>query len=175
VIFFLVHRFARTFFQSAFAQLFKKVLPDCDLLDKSMANFKSVTLWMGPAGTHTPLHHDRKSNLFAQVFGCKRIMMGNPFLLPKLKNDFGCYSPLTLDAEPGYALAREFGISGQPVLLALGECLFVPVGWWHEVCSIEPSVTITYDNFNLEPSLGMWDGVYWIRHCVSLQKPDPGE
>jgi hypothetical protein len=33
------------------------------------------------------------------------------------------------------------------VALTPGEALFMPIGWWHQVKSLDFSVTITYTNF----------------------------
>lgn len=42
------------------------------------------------------------------------------------------------------------------VALDAGDILFVPLGWWHQVTSLDFSVTLTYTNF-LWPNQGHAD------------------
>ena len=98
-------------------------------------------------GTVTTLHHDMTNNLMAQVVGHKRIKLIAPDYLPFLYNHFYCYSqvdPENVDSArfPLFDKVKVFEVDLGP-----GDVLFIPIGWWHHVRSLDPSITITATNF----------------------------
>jgi hypothetical protein len=105
--------------------------------------------WIGPAGSFTPLHHDLTNNLLLQVRGRKRVLLVAPSETPRLYNDHHVYSRIRDLAEPG--LVERFpaveGLAVHQVILAPGEALFIPLGWWHQVTALDFSVTLTHTNF----------------------------
>jgi hypothetical protein len=108
-----------------------------------------VSLWFGPAGTVTPLHHDACPILFAQVFGSKRLRLVSPFELSRVRNDRHCYSswdPAGVIEDSGEALP--------PVLEAVlspGDALFIPLGFWHHVESLTTSISLSFTKFMYSP------------------------
>jgi len=101
--------------------------------------------WLGPAGTVTPLHCDYDDNLFAQVWGAKRIFLAPPhhdaFLYPKEANAILSGSPFDPEA-PDYdrfPLARQASLVACTV--APGEMLYVPAGWYHQVRALTFSLS----------------------------------
>jgi hypothetical protein len=104
-------------------------------------------LWFGPAGTVTPLHHDRISLLFCQVAGVKRFLIFSPLETPFLYNDIGVYSkadPANPNVRfyPQYRKAHPIELIVQP-----GESLFIPAGWWHRVEAESTSMSISFSSF----------------------------
>jgi hypothetical protein len=107
-------------------------------------------MWIGPAGTLTSLHHDLTNNLIAQVVGRKRLLVLPASEVGKLYNHLHVFSEisdledpaLTLDQFPRLEHARFTEVTLMP-----GEMIFMPLAWWHQVRSIDFSVTITYTNF----------------------------
>jgi hypothetical protein len=107
-------------------------------------------MWIGPAGTLTSLHHDLTNNLIAQVVGRKRLLVLPAAEVGKLYNHLHVFSEisdledpaLTLDRFPLLEHARFTEVTLMP-----GEMIFMPLAWWHQVRSIDFSVTITYTNF----------------------------
>lgn len=107
-------------------------------------------VWIGPAGTLTPLHHDLTNNFLAQIVGRKRVIMAPPTETPKLYNDLHVFSEVTNLADPGVDLAtypRLKEVRTMDVTLEPGEILFLPIGWWHQVEALDFSVSMTYTNF----------------------------
>jgi hypothetical protein len=107
-------------------------------------------MWIGPAGTLTSLHHDLTNNLIAQIVGRKRIRLAPAAEVGKLYNDQHVFSAISDLEDPGLVAARYPRLSGlrlYDVTLAPGEILFVPLGWWHQVRSLDFSVTVTFTNF----------------------------
>lgn len=145
-------------------ELYRAALFECPILNQSLATTDSVRLWMGPENTHTPLHHDRVNLLFVQVFGRKRIYLCAPEETRRLGNDYGCWSSLSFKNDNVPPDIPRFLVD-----LHAGDSLFLPAGWWHEVISLDTSITITYDNFNLSDGEAYsWEGVYWIRNCPDV-------
>lgn len=112
-------------------------------------------MWIGPAGTFTPLHFDLTNNLIAQIVGRKRVILLPPSEAARLRHGRHVFSPVhDLEDEARLALypsareARRFIVDLGP-----GDILYSPIGWWHQVRSLEFSVTLTYTNFRW-PNLG---------------------
>ncbi len=107
----------------------------------------STALWFGPAGTVTPLHHDTSNILFGNLYGEKRFLLVAPWETALLQSTRGVYSlvdPERPDLErfPGFARATV-----REVVLAPGEMLFLPVGWWHHVRALSVSINLAFTNF----------------------------
>lgn len=124
-------------------------------LDPAGTDRRFVRLWFGPAGTVTPLHCDNRNVLFAQVRGRKLMRLVPPHFLSRLANNRGCYSALDLEH---LDVDRFPSLRGLPVLETVvepGEFLFIPVGWWHEVRSLEVSMSLSFTNFRFnQPEIG---------------------
>jgi len=101
--------------------------------------------WIGPAGTVTPLHSDFDDNIFAQVWGTKRIFLSPPhhdeFLYAREANPvlFGSpFDPENPDFER-YPLAQEATMI--EVIVQPGDMLYVPAGWYHQVRALTFSLS----------------------------------
>ena len=106
-------------------------------------------LWIGPAGTFTPLHFDLTNNLLAQVIGSKALVLLPPSETSKLANHRHVFSavhditdPDQLKRYPQAAQAFQYDVELNP-----GDLLFIPIGWWHQVASADFSIMLTYTNF----------------------------
>ena len=89
-----------------------------DVLDLAPRR-RVASVWVGPAGTVSGAHHDPADNLFVQFAGAKRWDLWAPS-----------------DDAP----ARP---ADESVALEPGSALFVPRGWWHEVTSLGPAVSLS--------------------------------
>lgn len=101
--------------------------------------------WIGPAGTVTPLHCDYDDNIFAQLWGSKRIFLSPPhhdaFLYPSQANAILFGSPFDPEA-PDYdqfPLARQATMID--VMVEAGDMLYVPAGWYHQVRALTFSLS----------------------------------
>jgi hypothetical protein len=119
-----------------------------DFCDRAQLAARS-SFWFGPGGTVTPLHHDTLMLLHTQVVGRKRWRFVSPLQTPRLYNHYDVYSSVELDRPD---LARHPLFAGVRVLetvLAPGETIFLPLGWWHQVSALEVSLSFSYSNLAL--------------------------
>jgi hypothetical protein len=121
------------------------ILPMPDYLDASTP--EQWFLWFGPAGTLTPLHHDLTNNLMAQIVGRKRIVFVPPCETVDIYNHHHCFSAIDLRAIDHRRFPAVRNVQLIECDLRPGELLFVPVGWWHFVESLDVSITISFTNF----------------------------
>ncbi len=100
-------------------------------------------LWIG-RDTITPLHHDETNNLMCQVMGWKLVRLFDPDQRDRLDHSVGVHSRLGWVTE---AMVVERGLTVRDVWLGPGSALFLPIGWWHCVKSINVAITLVYTNF----------------------------
>lgn len=101
--------------------------------------------WLGPAGTVTPLHCDYDDNIFAQIWGSKRIFLAPPhhdeFLYPREANPILFGSPFDPEA-PDF---ERFPLARQALMVECvvnpGDMLYVPAGWYHQVRALTFSLS----------------------------------
>jgi hypothetical protein len=123
---------------------------DMGLLEKFLTPVKAGMMWIGPAGTVTSLHHDLTNNFIAQLVGRKRLTILPAADVGKLYNYRHVFSQITDLDDPSFSLERYPNMAGAhvyEVVLEPGEILFMPVAWWHQVTSLDFSVTVTHTNF----------------------------
>jgi len=117
-------------------------------------------LWMGPAGTITPFHHDLTNNFMAQVIGRKRVKIAPSWDMPLMNNDYHVFSRID---------GRVTGPNPRPApeepqilecLLNAGEILFLPIGCLHFVEGVETSVTISFTNFVFDNNFSSFYSTY---------------
>ena len=101
--------------------------------------------WIGPAGTVTPVHCDYDDNIFAQIWGTKRIFLSPPhhdeFLYPREANAILFGSPFDPEAPDfdQFPLARQATMI--EVIVHPGDMLYVPAGWYHQVRALTFSLS----------------------------------
>jgi hypothetical protein len=101
--------------------------------------------WLGPAGTVTPLHCDYDDNIFAQIWGTKRIFLSPPhhdkFLYTSEANAILFGSPFDPEA-PNF---EKFPLARQATMIECivnpGDLLYVPAGWYHQVRALTFSLS----------------------------------
>lgn len=111
--------------------------------------FERPTLWIGPAGSATPLHTDSSDNFIQQLVGNKRLLIFPPREIPYLymsapfpNNDPGFLcSSLDLRKKSPCSLKKYNNSHVFEVILSPGEILYLPAGWAHFVESVSFSIT----------------------------------
>ena len=114
-------------------------------MDRSSAS--DGFLWIGPKGTLTPFHHDLTNNVMVQLAGRKRVTLVPAYDYPNMYNHQHCYSQVDGGAPDfeRFPLLRKANVI--ECELAPGDILFLPVGWWHYVESLDVSITVSMINF----------------------------
>ena len=101
--------------------------------------------WLGPSGTVTPLHCDYDDNIFAQIWGTKRIFLSPPhhdeFLYASEANAILFGSPFNPEAPDfeKFPLARQ--ATTIECIVHPGDLLYVPAGWYHQVRALTFSLS----------------------------------
>jgi hypothetical protein len=133
--------------ETALAALWEDTEPALEAYLNPQAASRHGFFWMGPRGTVTPLHHDLTNNFMAQVMGRKHIWLINPNQTPSLYNHLHCFSDVDLrniDFDR-FPMMRDVEVLEH--ILAPGELLFIPIGWWHQVVGLDTTITMTFTNF----------------------------
>ena len=126
---------------------------DLGFLDKFLSrdtNQPHGMMWIGPAGTVTSLHHDLTNNFISQLVGRKRLKLVPAADVGKIYNHQHVFSEVADLDDPALDRTRFPLLAGArvyDVTLNPGEIIFMPLAWWHQVKSLDFSVTITYTNF----------------------------
>lgn len=120
--------------EKALAPLLDDVVVDPELFDANRLSGGS-SLWIGPAGTTTPLHYDTTHILFTQLVGRKRFGLVSPDWAGLMLRLDGFYVLGDLAAVPPGALCE--------VTLEPGDALFLPAGWFHRVVALDASISFS--------------------------------
>lgn len=85
--------------------------------------------------------------IIVQVIGRKRITLIDPLHARYVYNDDGVFSMVDA-ANPDYSRFPLYAYA-DPITLVLepGDALFIPVGWWHHVESLDLSASLSFTNF----------------------------
>lgn len=132
----------RTMARPEMAELFDDIRLDEAVFDPDQLD-EGCTLWLGPAGTLTPLHHDSTNILFCQIVGKKRIWLIPPYeasLLDDMRGFYASFDPRR-QREDWPEVHRDVQMA--ELVLEPGEALFLPAGWWHQVLALEPSISFS--------------------------------
>lgn len=113
------------------------------LCDRSQLADRS-SFWFGPAGTVTPLHHDTLMLFHTQVVGRKRWRFVSPLEWPRVYNVRNVFSEVDLERPdpgrfPDFEQATVLEVVVEP-----GETMFLPLAWWHQVASLDVSLSFSY-------------------------------
>jgi ribosomal protein L16 Arg81 hydroxylase len=139
----------------ALKPLLDEVRPPEELFDPADLA-RAVSLWIGPAGTRTPLHHDTTSILFCQMWGRKRFWLVSALETALLDGADGFYAAagaeeIEAGRRPELASVRVLRADLEP-----GDALFLPAGTWHEVLALDVSISFSLMGFRRPNDVGWY-------------------
>jgi hypothetical protein len=105
-------------------------------------------VWVGKAGTVTPMHRDVPHNLHVHLTGRKRWLLfppGASGMYPHgLLSGMPNFSPVDPE-RPDYVRHPRFRrITGLGAVVQPGETLFIPHGWWHHTRTLDDAVSMNF-------------------------------
>ena len=107
-----------------------------------------VNVWIGPAGTVTPAHTDKKHNVLCQVSGYKYVAIFYPDMTDSLYPDpapmFSNTTMVDLDQPDTERFPLVQQLEGQHTILGPGEMLYIPPRVWHYVRSLDISFSVSF-------------------------------
>ncbi|TYZ64293.1 hypothetical protein PybrP1_013126 [[Pythium] brassicae (nom. inval.)] len=128
---------------------------------KEQSNDDYRFVYIGPAGSWTPMHHDvfRSYSWSVNITGRKEWIFIHPDEEWKLKDRFNRYVVPDITAEdidreqfPHVHEARVVRVVQES-----GEAIFVPSGWYHQVTNLEDTISINHNWFNGHNARPVWD------------------
>ena len=134
--------------RAEFVGLLDEVGPLPDYCDQSALK-RSASLWIGPAGTRTPLHHDTLMLLHTQIVGRKRWRFVSPLSARWLYNAFDVYSPVDFEALDLQRFPDAAKVKVLDVVVEPGETIFLPLAWWHQVSSLDRCISLSFTNLDV--------------------------
>ncbi|MCH7296480.1 cupin-like domain-containing protein [Acinetobacter higginsii] len=137
--------------QSSLAALFQDIDHFHGYTDHAQVYDRSF-IWFGPKGAFTPLHHDLTNNFLVQIYGRKKVTLIPAMQTPHLYNDVAVFSKIGDPHRPDIVKAfPDFAHSSKiECILNEGEALFIPLGWWHCVESLDISMSVSFTHFNID-------------------------
>jgi len=141
-----------------FAGLLEDIGSLPDFCDRSALS-RSASLWVGPAGTRTPLHHDTLMLLHTQIVGRKRWRFVSPLSGPRVYNDYDVYSPVDFESLDLRRFPEAAKVKVLDVVVEPGETMFLPLAWWHQVSSLDRCISLSFTNLNV-PNEFAFHGVH---------------
>lgn len=110
-------------------------------------SLNSAKFWFGPKGTVTHLHHDAGNVLFGQVYGRKQFTFIPPLDTKNVYEESDWYSRVDVLNIDYAKFPRMRRVSILETVIEPGEFIFIPVGWWHCVKSLDISISVSFSNF----------------------------
>lgn len=108
-------------------------------------------LWISTPGCVTPLHYDLSNGFLCQVRGTKQVWLFDPGQFDRLYprgpqfpglDNFERQTQVDIH-HPDYDAFPEFHrATALECHLRQGDTLFIPSNWWHEVETLEPSISV---------------------------------
>ena len=107
-----------------------------------------INVWIGPGGTVSPAHTDKKHNVLCQVAGYKYVAVFPPdqgaALYPDTTPMFENTSRVDLDSLNMEEFPLLSQLQGHHTILGPGEMLYIPPLVWHYVRSLEQSFSVSF-------------------------------
>lgn len=106
----------------------------------------SVMMWIGPYGCSSPLHFDPLDNALMQFVGVKKVLLFPPEATVYAGEDGNQSNTSPINFEEPLDLVKFPLLATLPPPIACtltpGDLLYIPRRWWHQVRTIETSLSV---------------------------------
>ncbi len=108
-------------------------------------------LWISTPGCVTPLHYDLSNGFLCQVRGSKQVWLFDPGQFDRLYprgpqfpglDNFERQTQVDIHHPDDAAFPKFREATALECRLRQGDTLFIPSNWWHEVETLEPSISV---------------------------------
>lgn len=108
-------------------------------------------LWISTPGCVTPLHYDLSNGFLCQVRGTKQVWLFDPGQFDRLYprgpqfpglDNFERQTQVDIHHPDDAAFPKFREAAALECRLRQGDTLFIPSNWWHEVETLEPSISV---------------------------------
>lgn len=136
--------------QSSIEQNFPELLEDLEMPKyiKESDLLLSTNMWLGGSGCDSGLHYDFSHNFFLQVIGKKELTLFAPedskYLYPSDKEGFKHMSEIALNDVNLIQFPMFNKAKPLIIMVEAGDCVYIPSYWWHNLISIELSLSVNY-------------------------------
>lgn len=125
-----------------------------------LKTIEEINLWVGPGGNTSPLHYDQAHNFFIQLYGVKSFWLAHPNEFYNLyPNSFLSkaqhMSKVNLNTPDINRYPKVLKAKFMRINLQAGEMLFLPSYWWHQVYSVNTTV-----------SINIWSSILWYQRFL---------
>jgi hypothetical protein len=143
--------------QKSIPEEFPEILPDIQLpkyADPQTNYF--INLWIGESGIISQAHYDCSDNFLTQIVGRKRVRLFPPSESHKMY-PYEIDSDYLVDKSAAHISkiqdtdlvnSEKFphfnNVTCFEGIISPGDLLFIPAGWWHEVKSLDLSMSVNY-------------------------------
>ena len=145
--------------QRSLHEEFPALVPDITIPHYLENNCAHINLWLGEKGINTKAHYDYYDNFLTQIFGRKRVRLFAPADTPYMhgysvkdtmivegveypsvhSSQIADIDFVDIDKFPNIKFAIPF-----EGILNPGDLLYIPAGWWHEVKSLDVTMSINF-------------------------------
>ncbi len=138
---------------------FPELTPDIAVPKYADNNYTHINLWLGEKNINTKPHYDYYDNFLTQIFGRKRVRLFAPNDTPYM-HAYSINDTMTVEgvqypsvhssqiADIDLVDANEFPnikfATPFEGILNPGDLLYIPAGWWHEVKSLDVTMSINF-------------------------------
>jgi hypothetical protein len=167
--------------QQSIYQEFPDLLKDIELPRYANSAGHKINLWLGEAGLNTRPHYDTYDNFLVQVMGRKLVRLFSPVASDNMypysiqddlfPNDSPVYISRIMNTDfINYSQFPKLkNVECFESILEPGDLLFIPSGWWHEVKSLDLSISVNFwwkiklENFSQQLKNLVCSFLYWYK------------